>query len=611
MAKLVNIWDRRSRYAAVFLLLLMLALGVASMARDSGIVDEVAHIPAGYSYLKFGDFRLNPEHPPLVKDLAALPLLFMQLDFPADHPSWTSEPNGQWESGWHFIYHYGNNADTILFASRLPILMLAIFLGGVIFVFAKKHFGPRVATLAVFLYALEPNLLAHSRFVTTDLGIAAFNFFALVGIWRWLKKPNKANLLLSAVLFALAQLAKFSALMLIPFLLLIVGIWIVVSKEPPWFWQRVKTFGFGILAIFVLGFSLVWLVYIPHTINMPEPVQDKLIEASLPGGFQKKAGSYLIQYNHLPGVKPFAQYALGALMVFNRVSSGNTTYFLGEVTNQSFVAYFPVNYLIKTPIALLVLVASGLSSGVWLYFKRRPLLVWPKFKNYVREHLIEFTSLAYIAYYSYLSISGNLNLGIRHLLPIMPLVFILVARQAVRLYDYLKTRLAKTLMRISFGGLLLWYLAANLITFPSYVAYFNEFIGGPGSASKYVTDSSVDWGQDLRRLVSYVKAHPEIDQIAVDYFGGGDPRYYFCDRRFDSSNRLIKSRAGYDCSNSPYLEWHAEDGMPGTQYIAVSETFLMNDLYYAPRRGDIGYSYLRDRQPITKIGNSIYVYQLY
>jgi len=111
------------------LLGLMLLLGIFSMREDSAIVDEVAHIPAGYSYLKFLDYRLNPEHPPLIKDIAALPLLLMKLKFPSEITAWTTEPNGQWEVGWNFIYHLGNNADKIIFYSRLPILVLSLIFG--------------------------------------------------------------------------------------------------------------------------------------------------------------------------------------------------------------------------------------------------------------------------------------------------------------------------------------------------------------------------------------------------------------------------------------------------------------------------------------------------
>lgn len=608
---MVQFGARYERWLAIGLLALMLVLGICSMRGDSAIVDEVAHIPSGYSYLRYGDFRLNPEHPPLIKDIAAAPLLLVpNLEFPLDHKAWTTDPNGQWESGWHFLYHYGNDPDLILFWSRLPILLLAIGLGWVIYSFTKKHFGKRVAILATFLYALEPNILAHSRFVTTDLGIAAFNVFAFIGIWRWLKKPNWKNLLLAGGLFGLAQLAKFSAILLIPFIGLMVVIWIITAKEPKKFWPRVWKYGFGLAGIFAVGFALVWLVYIPHTINMPEAVQDKLITASLPGGWPHRAGELLVDVNHLPGMRPLSQYLLGVLMVVNRVDGGNTTYFLGEVTNQSFAAYFPVTYLFKTPLPLIILAMMSGLTGAFLYFRRKPLAVWHKFRDYAREHFIELTSLLYIGYYSYLSVTGNLNLGIRHLLPIMPFVIILVSVCTVKAYGHLKGKFNKAFGYAMLAALLGWYAIGSLAAYPAYVAYFNELIGGGGNAHKYFTDSSVDWGQDLIRLKKYVDARPEIDQIAVDYFGGGDPRYYFCRRKLDEAGALIKSAAGYDCSKSKYVEWHAEQGIPGTKYFAVSETFLMNDLYYAPKRGDSGYEAIRDLTPTAKIGNSIYVYKL-
>lgn len=608
--KLTAIWGHRSKWLAGLFLAAMLGLGLVSMRGDSAIVDEVAHIPSGYSYLHYGDYRLNPEHPPLIKDLSGVPLQFLKAFFPTDNKAWTTDPNGQWETGWHFLYHYGNNADQILFWSRLPILLLAIVFGAGLFWFAKKHFGPRVATLSVFLYAFEPNILAHSRFVTTDIGIAAFNFLALATLWRWLKKPNWPNVLLAGLAFGLAQLAKFSAILLIPFVCLMVGVWIITSDVPKKFWARVWKYGFQLVGIFAIGFALVWVVYIPHTIHMPDAVQNKLIEASLPSGYQHAVSKYLIKYNNIPGVKPFAQYALGVLMVQNRVSGGNTTYFLGEVTNQSFKSYFPFTYAVKTPIPLLILIAMSLISGAWLYLRHKPFAVWKKFKSYVQEHLIEFSSLAYIGYYAYFSITGNLNLGIRHLMPIIPLIILLTARQIVEIFDWIKTRVPVIVPKVIFGGLIGWFLFENLLIFPSYVAYFNELKGGPDSAYKYVTDSSIDWGQDLKRLKTYIGQHPEIDKIAVDYFGGGVPRYYFCDRKYGADGQLIKNTTGYDCSKSVYLEWHAQQGIPPTKYIAVSETYLMNDLYYAPKRGDMGYKYLRDRAPIAKIGHSIYIYKL-
>lgn len=599
--------ERYSGLLATLLLGLMFALGFYSMRGDAAIVDEIAHIPAGYSYLHFGDFRLNPEHPPLLKDMAGLPLQFLHLKFPSSISAWTTEPNGQWETGWNFIYHIGNNADQVIFWARIPILILALILGLVLFIYSRRKFGSSVALLTLFFYCLSPNIIAHARFVTTDLGITAFIFFAFMSYIAFLEKPSLKTGALASVFFALAQVAKFSAVLLIPLWGVLALVAVLVKTEPYGWWPRAKIYIGGLLAIGIAAFLMVWAFYIPHTINMPEQVQDKLIEASLSPGYRKTIGNQLLAVNNIPIAKPMVQYVLGLLMVFNRVSSGNTTYFLGQVTNQSFASYFPVTFGIKTQIGLLILIALALLTATFEYFAKSPWRVWKKFSDYARLHLVELGSLLFIALYSYVSITGNLNLGIRHLLPIMPFVFLMVAKRTVAFFGHHSGSLKTWVLAILLG----WYGLATIFIYPSYVAYFNEFIGGPSNADKYVSDSSVDWGQDLKRLKTYVDARPEIDKIAVDYFGGGDPQYYFCDRAYRSDGSLIADASGYDCSESKFVDWHAQFGIPTkANYIAVSETFLMNDIYLAPQRGDVGYSQLRSQTPIAKIGYSIYVYKL-
>lgn len=602
----------KNHYCAIVVILLglMLALGVASMAQDSGIVDEVAHIPAGYSYLRYGDFRLNPEHPPLLKDLAAIPLLFMDLRFPLDIPAWTTEANGQWESGWNFIYHIGNNADQILFWSRLPILLLAIVFGYFVFRFFKNHYGINTGLLALFFFTLSPNLLAHSRFVTTDLGIAAFMFFAFYGLFNFIKKPTWKHLWIATILFTLMQLAKFSAVIMYPFFGLLILIAILAGNKPVKWRERLKIYGGGLVFIFVVSFIFVWLVYIPHTWNMPLSVQDNLITDSLKYGLGKQVAGVLTQINDLPGMKSLVQYILGVAMVFNRVQGGNTTYFLGQVNNQSFAWYFPVSWLIKTPISLIILSLITLLSGIYRYFKKTPLRVWTKFRLYARNNFVQLSLILFVAFYSYISVTGNLNLGIRHLFPIIPIIMGLVAKETLDWIREARTSSIRAGYTWILGLLLMWYALANFTIFPNYVAYFNEIINGPGNAYRYVTDSNVDWGQDLIRLKHFVEDRPEIRKIAIDYFGGGDPRYYFCNRKTDSSGALITNSSGYECGKSQFIEWHAENGKPPTDYIAVSETFLMNDLWWAPLRNDEGYAWLRAQKPIAKVGYSIYVYKI-
>src|SRR3989338_9046758 len=119
--------DRITKISALLILVFMFFILVFSSWNDSLTFDEVAHIPAGYSYLAKQDYRLNPEHPPLIKDLAAVPLLFLRLNFPTDNPAWTKDINGQWTMGSLFLYESGNDAEKIIRFSRFPIMLLAIF----------------------------------------------------------------------------------------------------------------------------------------------------------------------------------------------------------------------------------------------------------------------------------------------------------------------------------------------------------------------------------------------------------------------------------------------------------------------------------------------------
>ena len=132
--------------------------------------------------------RLNPEHPPLLKDLAAFPLLFMPLNFDTTQPFWEENPNdAQWNSGRYFLYQAGNNPEKIVFWSRLPIILLALILGIFIFVWTRQLAGITAGFIALLLYAFDPNILGHNHYVTTDLGIAAFFAFALYYFIKFLK----------------------------------------------------------------------------------------------------------------------------------------------------------------------------------------------------------------------------------------------------------------------------------------------------------------------------------------------------------------------------------------------------------------------------------------
>ncbi len=572
----------RIQLVAVGLLALMFVLALTSMRGDSATMDEIAHIPAGYSYVRYGDYRINPEHPPLLKDAAGLSLLAMDLEFPIEHSSWTQDINGQWNLGPEFLYKSGNDADKMIFWARFPFLLVMLLLGYFIFHWARKLYGNKAGLLALFFYALSPTFIAHSRLVTTDLGIAAFVVIATYFFIKALKRPNWQNILIAGLAFGLAELVKFSTILLVPFfgLLVLAFAW---SRREKIFKNFARYLGVLIL-IFFIGYLLVWIFYIPHVINYPVGLQQRDIASTLSSdwfGLEKVV--YLMA--GVPILRAFGQYLFGLLMVFQRTMGGNTTYFLGDISNVAWWYYFPMVYLLKVPLALHIFTAISLLWFAWQM--KSPFFIKPikRCFDWVKNHFTEFAMLLFLAIYWIVSIRSNLNIGVRHVLPTFPFVYILVSGQITKLFTYLreKKRLLLAVSYSLFAILLVWYTLANFLVYPHYIAYFNEIIGGSKNGYEYVIDSNVDWGQDLKRLAKFVDEN-KIARIKVDYFGGGSPEYYLGEK---------------------LIPWWSSKG-PTTGWIAVSATLYQSSF----EDWENSYWWLKNKEPITVIGYSILVYYI-
>ncbi|MBW4062100.1 glycosyltransferase family 39 protein [Candidatus Saccharibacteria bacterium] len=592
------------------LAILMFGLGITSMVGESAIVDEVAHIPAAYSYDHFGDYRLNPEHPPLIKNLAGLPLQFLGLQFPNDRSEWTTAANGQWETGWDFIYNMGNNASEILFWARLPILLLAVGFTFFLYRYVRHHWGIGAGLLATLFYTLSPNIIAHARYVTTDVGATIFIFVALATFLRFIRVPSGRNVLWLSLALAVANLVKFNGVLLYPFLLVmaIVAGFVMLGHDRA---TRLKLYIGGLFGASALSLVWIYIYYIPNIINMPAAVQSRLVAGSLTYGPGLQVASLMESLTQHAVARPLVQYFLGVAMVFGRVQGGNVTYFNGMVKNGSYHLYFPELFAVKTQVALLILMVILTAVGLVAAFRGHRSLrqLWIRFTTSLRHNFIEWTLGLFVVFYFVVSVMGNLNLGIRHILPIYLPIFVLVAVGTMRLMRRLSRTKWATWSGVSLAVLALWYALSTILAYPAYTAYFNELIGGGGNADKYFSDSGVDWGQDLVQLKNYTTAH-HITSFALDYFGGGSPDYYFCDRKYDISGHLIATGDGYNCSQSGMVPWHSQNGPYTGQYIAVSETFLENDRYYSALDNTAGYAYLRAHTPVAKIGNSIYLYKL-
>ena len=256
-----------------FFLILIIAVSLSLMllvsSQESATMDELAHIPSGYSYLRYLDYRLNPEHPPLVKALSAIPLMFMGLNFPVDHSSWNNDVNGQWAAGNQFIYWSGNNADWLVFWARLGPIILTLLLILLIYVWARELLGDWWGLLPAYLFAFSPTVLAHGHYVTTDIGAA---FGIVLGTYffiKYLLKPAGKHLIFAGLAFGAAQLMKFSVALLIPYFIVLTLAWVIRNlpdrQTSQKFWKKFL----ALAAIFSIGYFLVYLVYFIFTVNYP------------------------------------------------------------------------------------------------------------------------------------------------------------------------------------------------------------------------------------------------------------------------------------------------------------------------------------------------------
>ncbi|MFA6136154.1 MAG: glycosyltransferase family 39 protein [Candidatus Paceibacterota bacterium] len=592
------------------------SLSASSSLQESAVMDELAHIPAGYSYINNFDYRLNPEHPPLIKALSALPLKLMGLNFPIDEIFWTDYINGQWDMGNNFLYKANQDrADSIIFTSRIFPLLIFLLLVFFVYWWSRKLMGNWWALIPAFFTALSPNFLAHSHYVTTDVG-AAFGFF--VGLYffvRYLSDSSKKNLIWAGVFFGIAQLTKFSVILLIPIFIILVICWwwfktkdkglsILSSQSFLILWKYIK----GLISIFAIGFVLVWIVYFIFTLNYPiekQTADTKFILGSFAGGsdqmWSKCNLSNLsircladidIWMSSVPVLRGFGEYLLGLLMVMQRSSGGNTAYFLGNVSGGGWWYYFPVIYLLKESLAALLLVIGGFFLFLTRFVKNK---FKTSFSNLFSFSFPEFAMILFVVFYWVYSIKSPLNIGFRHIIPTLPFIYILATgslKKWIQTTELETKKVAKVFLIIILMG---WLIIESLIAYPHFISYFNQFGGGTFGGYKYVTDSNYDWGQDMLKLKSWVNEN-KVDKIAIDYFGGGDIKYYFGDKG---------------------ETWNSSKGNPveqGIDWLAISVNSLQsakaNPINFE-RKPEDSYQWLSNyKEPYARAGTSIFIYRL-
>jgi len=502
-------------WPAVCLLLVFFLAGANSLVRDSATFDETAHLPAGFTYLDRGDFRLNPEHPPLAKAWAALPLWLGGLARP-DYasPYWTGRPSAanpalrskadEWLFGFEFLNGPlapsapRKDPTRFLVPARMAMLLLGMALALVVYVWSLALWGRRGALFSLFLTCLSPTLLAHARLVNTDLPSALGFCAALWGFWRFCLRPSWGRAALAGLLAAVAALFKFSTLLLGPMIAIVGVTWALWPGVPPrarkqrWLWL-----GTALLLIAAIAYVGIWAGY-GFRFAAAEPGYQLdwsvvgLKEGPVADSVHRALENRILPEGYLYGLAYFLGGAARRVAFLN-----------GEQSLVGWWYYFPEAFLLKTPPALLWILA-------WLGAVALTRHRWRSFHGW----FLALPALVYLA----VSIGANLNIGHRHLVPLYPLLFVL----AGALPGHWRGRPGRKLAALA---LIAGYAVSFVVATPRYLSYFNFIAGGAGGGWRYLLDSNIDWGQDLARLARWIDRNGR-EEIDLAYFGTADPAAY-------------------------------------------------------------------------------------
>jgi tetratricopeptide (TPR) repeat protein len=498
--------------AGVVSLVLILGLQLAlSVRRESQTWDEGDHIFAGYASWTRADFGLNPEHPPLLKLLATAPLLPTSLRVPELQNRYFKEE--AFLDGKEFLYR--NDADAILFRTRMAAATLTLLAALLVFAAAREMFGTGAAFVALALLVFEPNLLAHGALVTTDAGISCFMFATIYAFYRYLKAPSAWRLLVVGVSAGLALAVKHSGIFVFPMLFLLAACEVVrqriavgrnsdaEAEATTGSGRRALRFAVSLVAVAAIALAVLWAFYGFRYQARPEGLQLNPPLAEYVGGLKPHEAwgiSTLARWRVLP-----ESYLYGMADV-RLTADFYTSYVLGETYAHGVWFYFPVVFVIKSTLAFLVLLLLAAAA-----LATRRLNCW-------REVL--FLTVP-PAFYFLVAMNAATNIGVRHIL----LLYVFLSALAGGAAWAFISRNRKWAYAV--GALLLFHAASSAMAFPHYIAYSNELWGGPSNTYRYLSDSNADWGEQLKETKKYLDARGVKDCWFV-YFAEGvaEPAYY-------------------------------------------------------------------------------------
>jgi 4-amino-4-deoxy-L-arabinose transferase-like glycosyltransferase len=465
----------------IALLIALIAIGSVRIVSTYNVFshtwDEPGHIAAGVELLRNHVYQFDQQHPTLTRMAVGIgPALAGEM------PPGQKQPGVVWmfQEARKLLYSSGKYQQ-ILFSARLGILPFFWMACAVAYLWGKRYVSPAAGVFAAFLFSFFPAALAHGGLATTDMACTAMTAAVFLAGCIFVEEPSIGHAIAFGVLGGLAILSKFSVLAFFPASAALAFLWYAAAERP------------GVRAL-------------KGTIKKLAPFA--AISAIL-CGFVIWAG---YAFSFANGV-PAPEFWSGIREVMRHNVEGHWSFLLGKISAVGFWYFFPVAIAVKTPIAFLLLAGAG----AWYAVRDLAGRLW--------------LTLAYAGAILAVGMFSNINIGLRHILPMYVALAVLGGAALVKLFEGRSRRAAAASL------LLVWMAATSLLSHPDYLAYVNALAGT--HPENVMVDSDLDWGQDLNRLgrrlhelgaheVAFTTAdgtdlalHPGFEGIKVN--GGASP----------------------------------------------------------------------------------------
>lgn len=583
--------NRNTMRIAVLLMAIHSTLLAWSAYKHSPVVDEVGHLAAGISHWELGHFNLYRVNPPLVRAVAAIPILL--TDYKIDWGQLSNDvyERPEFEIGRRFCEINGPNVFWFFTLSRLVCIPLSLIGAWFCFRWSRDLFGDRGGLLSLTLWCFSPNVIAWGSTICPDVGAASFGVMASYSFWRWLQRPAWSAVLVAGITLGLALLTKTTWILLLAIWPLLWTTHRIACKQ---YAQTGWKSGLAqLLSILAVGLYLVNLGY--GFENTGKQLKDYRFVSKTLGGDGHKPGNYFegLAIGGLPVPLP-ENYLQGIDIQKREFENRKWSYLRGEHKFGGWWYYYIYGLIVKEPVLTWGIVVAAVCVSLPFRLTR---CINPAHPTYTDQMSLLVPGLAVLAL---VSTQTGFNHHIRYVLPFLPFLFIWSGKLLVNLpelaggHERKKSRLIlgmPTLALLAVSG----SVFESMWIYPHSMSFFNFAAGGPISGPNHLLDSNIDWGQDLLLVREWALRNPSAQPIILASSTSFATQ--------EVLNALSPSNVEFVFSDSSSLKKEVIGARPAWWVINV------NLVHGYPADRPPQFSHLRNVKPFCRIGYTFLVYK--